>query len=107
MRCFRCNGFNHGSKQCKKQLSCPLCSGSHELKNCTLPKDSKDFRCSNCLHLKGTQKFDIQIDHAVWDASKCISHKFAVAKLKQDLFNIPNSVSPSKLHEAMTADNSA
>ena len=106
-RCFRCNGFNHGSKQCRKQLSCPLCSGPHELKNCTLSKDSKDLRCSNCVHLRGTYKFDIQVDHAVWDFNKCFAHKFAVAKLKEDLFNIPSAVSPNKLSETTTSGNSA
>ncbi len=104
LRCYKCNGFNHGSKRCNKQVICPRCSDSHELKNCPLSKDSKDLRCSNCLHLRDSQKLDIEVSHAAWEYNKCFSYKLTTAKLKQDLFNIPNLLTAPKLSNASSME---
>lgn len=47
MQCFRCQGFNHISKNCFKNPKCRLCSGSHFTSQCT---DSSDrlIKCANC-----------------------------------------------------------
>lgn len=51
-RCFKCNEYNHSSKNCKKTVSCPVCSENHELKEC----QSRKKKCSNCCNLKIKKK---------------------------------------------------
>nr|CAI5858938.1 unnamed protein product [Callosobruchus analis] len=43
-RCFNCNGFNHSSKFCKKERSCPRCGENHAVKDCK----SVTLKCVNC-----------------------------------------------------------
>lgn len=79
-RCFKCNEFNHSSKKCKNQQSCPICSGNHELKDC----QSTQKKCSNCI--KHNNKFNTKFptDHAVWDSTKCNCYKHLKNKAKND-----------------------
>lgn len=80
-RCFKCNGFFHSHKHCKSDLTCPLCSGSHDVKNC-----SSDVRqCCNCISMKKSRNVDIPTDHAAWDYANCFSYKKYLDKLKFDL----------------------
>jgi hypothetical protein len=46
-RCFHCSRYNHTYKECKGEETCPLCTGNHELKECTSTKS--DYKCTNCL----------------------------------------------------------
>lgn len=100
LRCFRCNGFNHSAKNCTKNYVCPLCAQSHELKNCPVNKDTDkdDFCCSNCVSLRKVQLFDVQTSHPVWDYNNCSAYKFALGKLKNDVFNIPTNFDFQKLN---------
>jgi hypothetical protein len=46
-RCFRCSRYNHNFQECKREETCPLCTGSHKLKECTATKS--EHKCINCL----------------------------------------------------------
>lgn len=85
VRCYKCNGFNHTKTKCRGSLTCPLCSGDHEMKSCT----SSERKCSNCLALRNVHGFDISTDHSVFDQGKCFSVKFADAKLRHATFGEP------------------
>lgn len=108
LRCFKCNAFNHGSSQCKKNPVCPVCSESHVLKDCLVNKDKTKFSCLNCSHLRNSQHLDIDTSHAVWDYNRCFAYKLALAKLKQDVFNIPISLAtPKTLMEPLPPSSSS
>ena len=45
-RCFKCSRFNHRFRDCRGEETCPLCAGSHKLKECTAtPKEYKSINC--------------------------------------------------------------
>lgn len=46
-RCFRCSRFNHNFRDCRGEETCPLCTGSHKLRDCTATKS--EHQCINCL----------------------------------------------------------
>jgi hypothetical protein len=78
LRCFRCNEFNHGSRICKKPVSCPVCSGEHDLKDCK----SNSKKCSNCVKLNNS---GIAVDHAVWEKDKCSAYSDALNKIRSNV----------------------
>lgn len=45
LRCFKCWGYNHMAKHCKKEEVCHHCAGNHNSKNCK----STSKRCTNCM----------------------------------------------------------
>jgi hypothetical protein len=45
MRCFKCAGFNHKAADCRNELACAKCAGSHGLTQC----DSTQEKCINCM----------------------------------------------------------
>lgn len=85
-RCFNCCSFFHTKKFCKNLTKCPICSGEHEVKNCTV-KDN--FQCVNCTNLKVGHKLDLNTNHAAWDLGKCFAYKKALEKFKSDLIGTP------------------
>jgi hypothetical protein len=46
-RCFKCSRFNHRHQDCRGEETCPLCAGSHKLKECKAPADQ--YKCINCM----------------------------------------------------------
>ena len=48
-QCYQCQGFNHVAKDCKNEVKCLRCAGSHKSTEC--PNKNQDnlvVRCSNC-----------------------------------------------------------
>ena len=45
-RCFNCSRFNHRHRDCKGEETCPLCAGSHKLKE--RPAEPRSYKCINC-----------------------------------------------------------
>ena len=103
-RCYRCNGFHHGKNSCKNDISCPLCSDKHSVKECKA--DESNRKCRNCVGLVKNQKWDVKYDHAAWDIHKCFAYKYAVAKVTTDLFGIPISLTPDRIINAEDQHNS-
>ena len=48
-QCYKCQGFNHIAKDCKKEQKCVRCAGSHKSTECPdKNKKSLKLKCSNC-----------------------------------------------------------
>ena len=48
-QCYQCQGFNHVAKDCKNQVKCLRCAGSHKSTEC--PNKNQDnlvVKCANC-----------------------------------------------------------
>lgn len=86
LRCFKCNGFNHTSVRCTKDLSCPLCALKHSFKDC--PNVNKPHSCSNCSLLKAKNP-QVQTSHAVWDYNSCLAYKNALSDHYKNLCFCP------------------
>ena len=46
-RCFKCSKFNHRTGDCRGETICPLCAGSHTIKECK--SNPMEYRCNNCV----------------------------------------------------------
>jgi len=55
-RCYRCSRFNHNHRECKREEVCPLCTGNHNLKQCTAAPT--EYKCTNCMVYKKTPPYD-------------------------------------------------
>ena len=90
IRCYRCNGFNHSVRNCKKNVSCPRCSAVHELKDCKATEEQ--LQCINCSTIQARDNLGIaEISHACWDYEHCIFYKSLIKKLKTDVFGLSES----------------
>lgn len=47
LQCFRCQGYNHTSKNCFKQAKCLKCAGEHFTSQCSVV-NREDYKCANC-----------------------------------------------------------
>ena len=52
-RCYKCSRFSHRARDFRGEENCPLCAGSHKLKECTT--NPQEYKCINCLSYKKTQ----------------------------------------------------
>ncbi|KAJ3644187.1 hypothetical protein Zmor_026857 [Zophobas morio] len=88
-RCYNCNGYFHSSKQCKKELSCPLCAGKHKVKDCPfsdLDSDTENKKCCiNCKIMRNRPE-NLNLNHAAWEYNLCESYKAALNSFKKNLF---------------------
>jgi hypothetical protein len=81
-RCFRCSRYNHTFRECKGEETCPLCTGSHKLRDCTATKS--EYKCINCLvYNRHHQTNQIDIAHSSLDKS-CPSLLAVLEKYKQN-----------------------
>ena len=79
--CFRCNRYNHKFRDCKGEETCPLCTGSHKLRDCIATKS--EYKCINCLVYNRHYQTN-QIDIAYSSLDKCCPSLLAVIeKYKQ------------------------
>ena len=73
LRCYKCQGFNHHSRDCKNDAKCGFCAGPHETRVCTVKENVNSICCINCTkagksgddvaHEAGSQSCPIYIDH--------------------------------------------
>lgn len=82
-RCFKCNGFFHSKNNCSRNITCPVCSAEHEVKDCS---KNSSHACINCINLKNKENIDIDVSHSVWEYDKCFAYKKALDKYKFDMF---------------------
>ncbi|CAF3642179.1 unnamed protein product [Rotaria socialis] len=45
LRCFQCQRFGHGQRNCTSEVACGKCSGKHDTKSCPTPQN---ISCLNC-----------------------------------------------------------
>nr|CAI5848397.1 unnamed protein product [Callosobruchus analis] len=58
-----CIIFDAVEVSCQNEISCPVCSGKHEVKQCK----STVKKCSNCVKLNIKSDLNVSTAHAVWD----------------------------------------
>ena len=81
-RCFRCSRFNHNFRDCRGEETCPLCTGSHKLRDCTATKS--EYKCINCLtYNRHHQTTQIDTAHSSLDKS-CPSLMAVIEKYKRN-----------------------
>ena len=69
-RCFKCSRFNHTHRNCREEVTCPLCTGPHT-KECKA--DSVVHKYINCVTFnKHNQNKNVSVDHSFLD-KKCPS----------------------------------
>lgn len=56
--CFKCCGFNHYAKDCKREITCSKCGGAHNGKNC----EAITLKCTNCAHKNKKKGNDLIVD---------------------------------------------
>lgn len=77
LRCYKCQKFRHKGKDCINALVCPICSESHEEKNC--PKEKKS--CVNCI--LSNQKYNTRYETIHCATSfQCHAYLCQIQKLK-------------------------
>nr|CAI5825636.1 unnamed protein product [Callosobruchus analis] len=76
---YKCCGYGHFSKDCKSELHCPKCAGSHKLKDCKAETE----QCINCLKYNRQHNRNIPTDHEA-TFSACSVHKTYVENHKVD-----------------------
>lgn len=85
IRCFKCNSYNHISKNCNNSISCPRCAGSHGIKDCTVDV----LKCINCSSANSRDGSNNDVNHAVWDLNKCSVYKQKVDDFKSSVYTTP------------------
>jgi len=70
-RCFKCSRFNHRHRDCRREETCPLCTGTIKLKDCSV--DPRSYKCINCtIYNKHNPNKNIYTNHSSLD-KKCPS----------------------------------
>jgi len=60
--CYKHSIFNHRARDCRADETCPLCAGSHKLKECTT--NPQEYKCMKCLsYNKQNQNIPICVNH--------------------------------------------
>jgi len=81
-QCFNCSKYNHRHRECRGTVTCPLCAGSHSLKECTA--SPQNYKCINCLNFnKHNKSANINDNHSALDRN-CPSLKAVLEKYKQN-----------------------
>lgn len=66
-RCFKCGGFNHKADECVSDIKCLNCgSNEHTREEC-----ENAVKCGNCVSANKTLGLDNDVNHSVFDVSKC------------------------------------
>jgi hypothetical protein len=78
-RCFKCSRFNHRVRDCRGEVTCPLCTGSHTLKECKT--DPRSYKCINCSTYKYNPSKNISVDHSSLD-KRCPSMQAIIEKYR-------------------------
>jgi len=81
-RCFKCSRYNHRLADCRGEETCPLCTGSHKLRECTAQQ--KDFKGINCMtYSKYNSSKTICTNHSSLDKN-CPSLEAQLKKYEQN-----------------------
>lgn len=64
-RCYKCCGYSHHAKECKRETTCSKCGGAHNGKNCEVT----ELKCTNCVHMNKRKKTDeiVDVKHNAFD----------------------------------------
>lgn len=83
LRCFKCCGYYHFAKDCKKEENCGKCAGKHATNECR----SELRKCVNCEEkIKSFKLKNINSDHSAFDTS-CPYYKRELEKQKNKIIS--------------------
>jgi hypothetical protein len=61
-RCYKCSRYNHRARDCRGDVTCPLCAGNHIPKECTT--NPQEHICINCLsYNKQSEEHNLRKSH--------------------------------------------
>ena len=81
-RCYKCSKYNHRARECRGEECCPLCAGSHKMKDCSA--NPQEYKCINCLsYNKHNQDKTICVNHSSLDKN-CLSLLAVLEKQKNN-----------------------
>lgn len=82
VRCYKCLGFNHYSKECTRKRACKFCAEDHESSTCS----SQIQKCINCSYYVQNLKMHLEVNHHAFSADcKVLQRKYSEEKRKVDL----------------------
>lgn len=76
--CFKCWGYYHIAKNCKRQETCHKCAGEHKASECKATK----LRCVNCIYKNKTHNLKINDEHDAL-SMKCLTYIRALEEEKK------------------------
>ena len=83
LRCFKCCGYYHFAKDCKKEVACGKCAGKHATNECR----SDIRKCVNCEEkIKSFKLKNINSEHAAFDTN-CPYYKRELEKQKNKIIS--------------------
>lgn len=80
LRCYKCNGFNHTSVNCRNQETCSKCSQTHKSKYCNI----ENYSCSNCSNHNEHFKTKYDTNHDAYNTT-CSVLKKKLQLLKEQI----------------------
>lgn len=82
-RCYKCWGFNHNASDCRNEISCSKCAGSHKFNEC----NEKEKKCVNCMKCNERAGTNYDIFHDIW-SPECSIYKIKLMRSKRGLSHI-------------------
>lgn len=70
-RCYKCCGFSHIEKECKRVLACSKCAEQHKSTACK----SRKFGCINCITANDKYGLSLMTDHHAWSRNCAVLRK--------------------------------
>lgn len=83
LRCYQCGEFGHMSTECKNNVTCSKCSGSHKTSDCT----STVLKCVNCLKMNKNRNAKLDVNHPAFSTECEIFRKLYEQKKSSLHFN--------------------
>jgi len=81
LRCFKCCGYYHFAKDCKKEVACGKCAGKHATNECR----SDTRKCVNCEEkIKNFKLKNVNSEHVAFDTN-CPYYKKELEKQKNKI----------------------
>lgn len=77
-RCFKCWGYYHIAKNCKRDETCHKCAGKHKASECTGTRN----KCINCMFKIKTYNLKINDEHDAL-STECPTYKRAIEEEKR------------------------
>jgi hypothetical protein len=82
-RCFKCSRFNHKHYECKGEDTCPHCTGTHKMKECTAAISEQ--KCINCMdYNKHSKERKINENHSAMSKA-CPSLQAVLKRYRENI----------------------
>lgn len=79
-KCYKCQGYNHKSTNCKNQMVCGYCMGSHDTNQCSQPFK----KCANCTFANNKYNKNYDVSHESSDTI-CPTYKYMLEVMRSKI----------------------